>query len=345
MARAPVSAVVLIAAVGCGRDKAGAPRGATPPPHDAAPLAPITDATSTAAAPAVRPGALVPVIALDGRPYLELDMWFDLEAPKAAVTAAWGDGPTAEVRLGPTATRALALLLQPAPKAPAPWRATTGATVPAYTADGAACAATLGEPMLLGQGMTGTIDVAGYGDEVPPRVVASLRTSGCAPVVAAAGPAPRFYAIGAPSSAQRKALLAAWKRHPGRAEAGDLGPGPPVVRRLTAAGAPTLALLTREHDSSAPDECGSDYAALRALYALAADGAPVLQASSTDVFLDAPLVAALARSSTDAVVLIYGAHDFDFGMSGHRVAVASVTLSATAPDTYEVGFSRYIGCD
>lgn len=345
MARAAVSAVILIAAVGCGRDKAGAPRGATPPPHDAAPLAPITDATSTAAAPAVRPDALVPVIALDGKPYLELDRWFDLEAPKAEVIAAWGDGPTAEVKLGPTATRTLALLRQPAPKAPAPWRATTGATVPAYTADGAACAATLGEPMLLGQGTTGTIDTTGYGDESRPRVVAALRTPGCAPVVATAGPAPRFYAIGAPSSAQRKALLAAWKRHPGRAEAGDLGVGAPALQLLTAAGAPPLALVTREHDASDEDECGSDYAALRALYALPPDGAPMLQASSTAVFLDAPLVAALARASTDAVVLIYGAYDLDFGMSGHRVAVAAVTLPATAPDSYEVGFTRYIGCD
>ncbi len=337
--------IALVATAACGDEPAGAASTTDPRRRDAQAAPPPPDASPAPAVPAVRPGALVPVIALDGEPYLELDAWFELERAKGDVTVTWGDGPTAEVKLGPAVRQWLALLLQPAPKAPAPWHATTGATIPGYTATGAACPATLGAPMILGQGMTGTIDTAGYDDESPPRMVAPLRATGCRAVVATAGPPPRFYAVGAPSAAERKALLAAWKRHPERAEAGDLGKGRPTIQRLTAAGASPLALLTREHDASAPDACGSQYAALRALYTLPASGPPVLLASSHAVFDDAPLIAALARPPTDGVTLIYGAHDLDFGMSGHRVPVGAVTMAPTTNDLYAVGFTRYVGCD
>jgi len=350
--RAGVASIVAAAALtmaaglggaGCGKRRPARPPAITPSAtgatadaaigaSDAAEIAAAVDAG--VAAPALRPDARVPVLAIAGRAYIKLTAWAALRSPDTDELERWGAGPVAFHLLPTNDSRGLRL--QTATAAPPAWRALIGTPVPAYQADGTACpmtitgltVAAIAYPPSDEMKLNGDLDVVLA--ELGPAPGAA--GAACTPVLVTAR-APVFHPPRpAGPAAVARAVTAAFMRLPAyRDQRREWDGARPRLHWF--AGPGDAALVVAEVDGShGLDDCQVWTTGLWAVYEIAA-GPPRLRGLGDNPYAGAPVLALYAPSGGADLEAILGTGRRSISSDGATglVTLADLSLPAAAP--------------
>lgn len=342
VAAAALTVTAVLGGAGCGKN-----RPARPPATAPAATGATADAASAAgdaaevvaaidagvAAPALRPDARVPVLAIAGRAYIKLTAWAALRSPDTDELERWGAGPVAFHLLPTNDSRGLRL--QAATAAPPAWRALIGTPVPAYQADGAAC------PMVI-TGLTVAAIAYPPSDEMKLNGDLDFVLAELGPAPGAAGPscAPVLVTARAPvfhpprpagPAAVARAVTAAFLRLPAyRDQRREWDGARPRLHWF--AGPGDAALVVAEVDGShGPDDCQVWTTGLWAVYEVAA-GPPRLRGLGDNPYAGAPVLALYAPTGGADLEAIVGTGRRSISSDGATglVTLADLSLPAAA---------------